>query len=565
MKKHQARSQESSGWNYWGILIIFVGVVAVYSISLNRGFTYDDTLMIVRQDAPNSIYDIVQYFTEQYYPELPYYRPITKMTFLLQKAINGDNPVPFHLVNAIIIGFATVMVYALLRLPKFGLTAAPALFAAVLFGLHPVVSECVYPAWGRDSLLSGFLIIVAVYAFMRSGKLWYMIAVVMCMLALLSKEAAVILVGIFALADILKLSEDSPGKNIGKWLTRYLPIVIMYIVYFAIRQSLFKGREFEVAIFDHPALPLLTPAYALQSILAPTRELIYEPRSWTIWLSFSRMIVTGVVISLMVVIIVKQWSSIKRLSLFWIGWFMLCLLPTANILEQETRYAERFLFPAVLAIIVLAVIASKNYSTKATLRRIGIPVGIVLIIACMIITFQRHIFYQNNLIFYGQWLKFNPNYYLPNHAMGTVLYEQGRITEAADYYRKAIQLKPDWPDAYLNLGIIYLDQQNYKEATKCMLAYVKLKPGSAKAYYSLGVALTRQEKYKDALVYYSQALEIDPTYAEAHHNMGVIYQLLDQYDKAVAHYRAALKINPDKENTLQNLKMIEYESPKGLK
>ncbi|HEX9971079.1 MAG TPA: tetratricopeptide repeat protein [bacterium] len=557
IKKQQKSSPAETIWNYVGIFILFICIVAVYSMFLHREFTYDDTIMIVRQDAPKSINDIVRYFKEQYYPELPYYRPVTKISFLIQKAIHGNNPVPFHLFNAIVIGLAAVIVYTMLRLPAFDVPKIPALFAATIFGLHPVVSASVYPAWGRDSLLSGFLIIATVYAFLRTGKFWYTTAIVLGTLALLSKEAAVVLLSIFALADILKLSEDSPGTDILKWLTRYLPIIAIYIGYFAVRHSLFKGRELEVTVFDHPTLPLLTPVYALQSILAPTWELIYEPRSWSIWFSLPRMIVTGVAIFLVAFVSVKQWSSIKRPVLFWIGWFALCILPTANILEQETKYAERFLFPAILGIIAIVFIVLKTYRNKTEFRWIAVPVGSILIIACMIITVYRHIFYKNNLVFYSQWLKFNPEYYLPNHAMGTVLYEQGRGAEAAKYYRKAIQIKPDWPDSYLNLGVIYMDQQNYDEATKCMLEYIKLKPNSAKACYSLGVALTRQEKYNDALVYYARALEIDPTYAEAHHNMGVIYHLQDQLEKAASHYRAALKIDPGKQNTLHYLRMIE--------
>jgi hypothetical protein len=524
---------------------------------LRREFTYDDTIMIVRQDAPKSINDVIHYFKEQYYPELPYYRPVTKTSFLVQKAIHGNNPVPFHLFNAFIVGLAAVIFYAILRLPAFGVPKIPAFFAATIFGLHPVVSASVYPAWGRDSLLSGFLIIAAMYAFLRTGKLWYIMAILFCTLALLSKEAAVVLLSIFVLADILKLSEDSPGTNIRKWLTRYLPITVFYIGYFVVRHFLFKGREFEMIVLDHPTLPLLTPVYALQSILAPTWELIYEPRSWSIWFSWPRTIMTGVAIFLVAFVSIKPWSSIKRPVLFWIGWFALCILPTANILQQETKYAERFLFPALLGIIAIVVIVLKTYWNKTEIRWIGVPVGSILIIACMIITVHRHIFYKNNLVFYSQWLKFNSEYYLPNHAMGIVLYEQGRGAEAAKYYRKAIQLKPDWPDSYLNLGIIYMDQQKYDEATKCMLEYIKLKPNSAKACYSLGVALTKQEKYNDALVYYARALEIDPTYAEAHHNMGVIYHLQDQLEKAASHYRAALKIDPGKQNTLQYLRMIE--------
>ncbi|UCE05409.1 MAG: hypothetical protein JSW07_17600, partial [bacterium] len=194
MKKKNYRKRPAKAQNirnYLSIIIVFLGIVTIYTLSLDFEFTYDDTVIIVRQDVPISTGDFLQYFSEQYYPKLPYYRPVTKMTFMLQKTIHGDNPAPFRIFNAIIIGLSSLFVYALLRLPKFNIPRLPSLFAAALFGLHPVVSACVYPAWGRDSLLYGFFVIAAVYAFLRSGKMWYSLAVLFCALALYSKEASV--------------------------------------------------------------------------------------------------------------------------------------------------------------------------------------------------------------------------------------------------------------------------------------------------------------------------------------------------------------------------------------
>ncbi len=557
MKKNKIESQRNDFWSSIGIIIVFIGIIVVYSTSYDFEFTYDDTVMIVRQDIPSSIGSILNYFKEQYYPELPYYRPITKITFILQKAIHGNNPVPFRFFNAFIIGLASIFVYAMLRLAKINFPKLAALFATALFGLHPIVSACVFPVWGRDSLLFGFFIIVALYAFLRPGKIWYSLAVIFCALALLSKETSVILIGLFVLADILKLSADSPGTNIRKWIRRYWIIVFIYILYFTVRHSLFGGRQYNFTLLDNPTLPLSTPIYALQVMIAPFVELIYEPRTWRIWFSLQRMIITGIAIFLIAFLSAKHWSSMQKPILFWIGWFFLCNLPTSNIIEQETIYAERFLFPSILAIIVIIFMVLINYWNIQRVRWIIISINCILLISCTSITIDRSKYYKNNLVFYRQWLKVNPNYFLPNHAMGTVLFESGKVEEAAEYYRKAIVMKPDWPDAHLNLGIIYMDQQKYDKATKCMLEYVKLKPNSAKAHYSLGVALTKQNKFNDALVYYLHALEIDPSYVEAHHNMGVIYHIQGQLDKAVTHYQAALRINPNKENTLQYLRIIE--------
>ena len=43
--------------------------------------------------------------------------------------------------------------------------------------------------------------------------------------------------------------------------------------------------------------------------------------------------------------------------------------------------------------------------------------------------------------------------------MGIILKRNGRVEEAIDSYKKAISLKPDYVQAYNNLGVIYKDNR----------------------------------------------------------------------------------------------------------
>jgi tetratricopeptide (TPR) repeat protein len=461
--------------------------------------------------------------------------------------ISNNNTILYYLT-------AAVTVYALFRLPAFNIPKTHALMASALFGLHPVVSSSVYPAWGRDSLLFGFFVITAVYAFLRSGWKWHILAVFLCALGLFSKEASVVIIGLFFISDILNLSADSPGKDFKKWIKRYWIIVVLYIIYFSIRQQLFGGREFEITLLNNPLLPLMTPLYALQVIITPFIELVYEPRTWSTWLSFPMIVVTGIVTILIILLSIKRWSFIKKTTLFWIAWFVLCNLPTSNILNQETIVTERFLFPSILAVIGIITGITSYYYKEIRWRKLVIGLSSGVIIVCSGITLYRSHYYQNNLVFYRQWLKFNPDYYLPNHAMGIVLFEMGKVDEAAQYYKKSIKMNPDWPDSYLNLSIIYVDQEKYDNAFKCLSKYLELRPESAKAHYSLGVVLTKQKKYNDALVNYLDAIKLDPFYTEAYHNAGVIYHIHNNLDEAIVYYKKALRIDPSKENSRQYLR-----------
>src|SRR5262249_13229965 len=120
--------------------LLFTSVAAVYAPSYRNGFIYDDTQVIGAQRAPRSAADFARIFAERHFPNLPYYRPITRLTLLGQKTLHGDNPAPFHLANAVLMGLAAAAAYALLRLPVFRIEPAAALAAAALFALHPLAS-----------------------------------------------------------------------------------------------------------------------------------------------------------------------------------------------------------------------------------------------------------------------------------------------------------------------------------------------------------------------------------------------------------------------------------------
>ena len=154
-----------------GPLILFLVIVSVYVPSLQNDFIYDDVEIILAHRAPRSFADWAQIFKERHFPNLPYYRPVTRLTLLGQKRLHGDVPWPFHLANALLLGAAALLAFGILRLPAFGVQRGPALIAAAMFALHPAASSCVYPICsGRETLLPSVWMLGAMYAFLRGWR-----------------------------------------------------------------------------------------------------------------------------------------------------------------------------------------------------------------------------------------------------------------------------------------------------------------------------------------------------------------------------------------------------------
>jgi tetratricopeptide (TPR) repeat protein len=113
-----------------------------------------------------------------------------------------------------------------------------------------------------------------------------------------------------------------------------------------------------------------------------------------------------------------------------------------------------------------------------------------------------------------------------------------------EYYSKAIQLKPDYVDAYNNRGNAKGRLGNYKEAILDFDQSIKLKP-NASAYYNRGVAKRKLNNYKDCILDYDQAISLKPDYAMAYVSRGKSKFLLGNYKDAILDFDHAIKLNQD--------------------
>ena len=73
-----------------------------------------------------------------------------------------------------------------------------------------------------------------------------------------------------------------------------------------------------------------------------------------------------------------------------------------------------------------------------------------------------------------------------------------RAGEAIKCFEKAIELKPDYAEAYSNMGASLGILRHLDEAIKCFEKAIELKPDYAGAHYGKGIFLEAQGKYKEA-------------------------------------------------------------------
>jgi tetratricopeptide (TPR) repeat protein len=453
-------------WQPLALALLFALVAGAYAPSLVHPFIYDDH-PIMRELRPRSLGDVAKVFTRQTTFNLPYFRPVSRVTISLQRFLHGDDPAPYHAVNALLIGAASLLVYALLRLPCFAAPPAVALLGGALFGLHPVASCVVYPfSSGRETLIPALWMIASVYAFLRGGRRWYALALLCLALALFAKEQAIVTPVLLALADWLGLSRDAPGRNPRRWAARHAPVMAVTLGYLVARWVLFGGAgEHRIVLFENPSGPLWSVLYALQVVFAPFVELHYQPRR-VVWFDPLRLVAVAALVSLLAAALRWRWAQVGVRARFWIGWFLIAMAPTANILAQEVRYDERWVFVSLLGVIgVLAALASAEWSST-TARRLSLGLGLPAVLACAAITVQRAATFASDDAFVEQWLRSDADSVHAQYLAGETRAAAGDLPEAEWHYRRALEIDPEHAVIHMKLANLLLDQGRKQEASE---------------------------------------------------------------------------------------------------
>lgn len=150
-------------------------------------------------------------------------------------------------------------------------------------------------------------------------------------------------------------------------------------------------------------------------------------------------------------------------------------------------------------------------------------------------------------------IQLEPNFPDAYNNLGNALRETSKLEDAINCYRTSLHLKPDHPHAYNNLGNAMKDKGLIKEAIHCYVTAVRLMPRFAAAHSNLGSILKEQGKLDQALAHYHEAVTIDPLFADAYSNMGNAYKDLGRLDDATKCYITAIRIRPNFADAYSNL------------
>ena len=226
--------------------LLLVVAILVYANTLANGFTYDDQAYILHNP-------VVQH------PSLAgfshpmevnnVFRPIYLASFALNWAFGQAQPFGYHLFNVLLQAAVVVLLYLLLKmlLESSGQAGTIAFVTALLFAVHPIHTEAVASIVGRSELLAVGFLLAAWLLHLHDRE----VPALLCfLLALLSKESAVVFVPLVILGDYAR------GKL--KPVLRYGWIAGLAALYLAGFREIEGGRwgEKRVIFLDNPLASL---------------------------------------------------------------------------------------------------------------------------------------------------------------------------------------------------------------------------------------------------------------------------------------------------------------------
>lgn len=459
------------------------------------------------------------------------YIPVTLLSHAADVSIWGMNPKGHHLTNVVLHSFnavwfflASVLFLALRRNNDTGTSrlvervTLPLILGAVigtmLYATHPLRVEPVAWISGRKDLLCTFFLLPAFGSYLLwsagRGTAWLAATHLLFVCALLSKPIAatfpllLLLVDVFWPGQRLRSLPFSRRIVSGKLLLFLFGAIIAIITFVAAPPG-----KVNVLGDLNPVQRVLFPFYSLVFYLwktiAPVETSPIYPDLNRFLLYAAPVLVAGTAF-LCVVMIKRSFYGVAAALLS----YGILLFPTFLGLSSGMQpLADRYSYLATAGIFLFLGGSAEwlwriSTNPDGSFRRRMILV--LLVVLCGISAYRtiRHIAIWNNSI--ALW----------SHAVWFAPATREEFNNRRPY------LKPDYLDAYLNLGVAYAAAGNAHNAIEQFTTILALSPSNADAHYNLGTMMYEQGRVDSARECFLRAIAADSTYAKAYFNLGVL-------------------------------------------
>jgi predicted TPR repeat methyltransferase len=123
---------------------------------------------------------------------------------------------------------------------------------------------------------------------------------------------------------------------------------------------------------------------------------------------------------------------------------------------------------------------------------------------------------------YQKAIKYKPDYADAYNNLGNACRNNGDLEAAVTHYKKALSISPDSSEFHNNIGVYFQHKRNYNQAAESFPRAIALNPKYVNAYNSLGAVMMDLGNPEEAAEYYQKSIVIDEHNAEARHMLNAL-------------------------------------------
>jgi len=563
-KKHRRRSESQASlaprsaltWTI-PLLLVVVTLLALFPLCGFDFTTWDDVSNVASNDLlnPPTLSTLWVCWTKA---QMSIYIPLTytlwAMIALLARTDAPDasgiwlNPYLFHTANLVIHIVAVLMVYALLK--QIVAKPWPAAFGALVFAVHPLQVEPVGWIAGMKDVLCGMLSITALWQLVVYAqttpprrRLHYTLATIAYALALLSKPSGMSLplLAVLIARFICKLPWKQLAIVLGPWFLMAIPIAIIARHVQPVTVAYDGGKFWLRPLIAADALAfyaskLVWPLHlAVQYDHYPQAVIEHRWLYWT-WI---------VPVSLTIMALLLR----NKLPWLWVGLALIvaATLPVLGLVpfqfERLSVVADHYMYVAMLGPAIIAA-----YAITLPRKKIAVTAGIVAIVALTVRSNRQTWNWRDTQTLFQHELDVNPKSFAAYDSLASWAVMHHQPQEAAEYAERAIEINPDYAEAWGTLGGALSALGRRAEAAAAFKRAYEFAAGNETAAIAAshyGAAMASIGNRAEGERYLRRAIELDPQLDEAHLNLAVLLANGGRIADAVNEAETATELGPE--------------------
>lgn len=530
------------------LLLVMVVIFIAYIPALSKEFiNYDDDLYILNNPFVRSFkFSNIPYMFSHFYQAQ--YSPIPELMYGILHSLVAFRPFLYNVMSVLLHITVTLLVFQLIRLLTGNFRIA--IITSALFGIAAMQVESV--AWLAAVFKTGtysiffLLSLIAYVKYFQTGKRkFYLFSILFFIVSCFCKEQTVAL-PLAVIAVDLFLKRKLLTKKV---LLEKIPFIMIAVIsgLLTLAAAGTSSGILKISSFSFTER-LIYGSYAvcmyIFKLLIPLKLSLYYP--------YPDLHQKGLyyIFPVLVLLIIVAWAwAVRKKHMFIVFGLLFFIvnilfsLAVQVISVREVVMADRYVYISSIGIFLM-IAAGAEYLLEKKLLNAKLIYGVFMIYFLFlgVTTYSRNMKWKDSDTIISDALeKYDVAPMYTNR--GIIKGSEGDYTGAINDFKKAIEIKPGYAEAYYNLGYAYNEQRLYDSAITYFSRAIYYKNDYDAAYLNRGMIYYSKKMYADAIDDYSKAIEYNPDYAKLYNNRGVAYHANEMTGKAIGDYTRAIELD----------------------